>query len=227
MSDPHGKLLDAAARVYGEFGFRGATTRRIADEAGVNEITIFRHFGSKEALINEAIRTHDIRRSLPELPEVPVDPANELTTWCSAVLAHLRDARSLIRRMMSEKDERPDVAPCAGEGPRHATSQLRAYVARLERHGFLTPIHEDGRARGEHLYQLQTAETATDSICAAAVCMLMSTLFADAVGREVMPDMYPRPSERAAEAYVSLFMRALGVTGGGDLATPAVAARTA
>jgi len=46
------RILAAAARVYAEHGFRGATTRRIAEEAGVNEITIFRQFGSKAALID-------------------------------------------------------------------------------------------------------------------------------------------------------------------------------
>ena len=41
------RILEAAALVYAETGFRGATTRRIAERAGVNEITLFRHFGSK------------------------------------------------------------------------------------------------------------------------------------------------------------------------------------
>ena len=49
------QLLAAAARLYAEAGYRGATTRRIAVKAGVNEITLFRHFGSKDALIREAI----------------------------------------------------------------------------------------------------------------------------------------------------------------------------
>src|ERR1051326_2984409 len=48
------ELLRAAARVYARHGYRGSTTRRIADEAGVNEVTIFRQFGSKDALIHEA-----------------------------------------------------------------------------------------------------------------------------------------------------------------------------
>ena len=57
MSDPtRTQLLEAAARIYSEAGFRGATTRRIADEAGVNEVTLFRLFGSKGALIAEAVR---------------------------------------------------------------------------------------------------------------------------------------------------------------------------
>ena len=37
-------ILEAAARLYGEHGFRGTTTRRIAQEAGVNEVTLFRQF---------------------------------------------------------------------------------------------------------------------------------------------------------------------------------------
>ena len=50
------QLLAAAARLYGEHGYRGTTTRRIAEEAGVNEVTLFRLFGNKTALLEEAIR---------------------------------------------------------------------------------------------------------------------------------------------------------------------------
>jgi len=223
MTDPHAKLLDAAAQVYSEFGFRGATTRRIADEAGVNEITIFRHFGSKEALINEAIRTHVNRPELPVLPEVPAVPAAELTTWCRAMRAHFSDARSLIRRMMSETDERPVVAPCLGDGPRYATECLRGYVARLEEHGFLTPVNGATRAGGMNaaptgvalkMGRRQGRSAEVDPNVSAAVSMLMSALFADAMGREMMPDMYPLPAEGATAAYVWVFLRALGVRDG-------------
>jgi len=215
MTVDRSKLLDAAARVYGELGFRGATTRRIADEAGVNEITIFRQFGSKESLINQAIRAHAVGPRLPELPGVPVDPAVELGAWCSTVLAHLSGARSLIRRMMSETDERPGVAPCVGDGPTYAWRQLRAYVIRLDRRGLLgepgAPASGSAAADGpaRHGDADGVPESATDDQTA-AVSMLISALFGDAMGREMMPDMYPQPAERAAAAYVALFLRALG-----------------
>lgn len=48
-------LLDAALAVVGEQGIRGATTRLIAQRAGVNEVTLFRKFGSKSSLIKEAM----------------------------------------------------------------------------------------------------------------------------------------------------------------------------
>ncbi len=45
------RILIATREVIGRKGKRGSTTREIADVAGVNEATIFRHFGTKEALL--------------------------------------------------------------------------------------------------------------------------------------------------------------------------------
>jgi AcrR family transcriptional regulator len=49
--DTRERILIAAREVIGRKGKRGATTREIADVAGVNEATIFRHFGNKETLL--------------------------------------------------------------------------------------------------------------------------------------------------------------------------------
>lgn len=48
-------LLTAAARVFARDGLEGATTRAISREAGVNEVTLFRHFGTKEHLIEAVV----------------------------------------------------------------------------------------------------------------------------------------------------------------------------
>ena len=93
------RILEAAARVYAEAGFRGATTRRIASEAGVNEVTLFRQFGSKSALIGEAIGLAgggDSPSEVPELPEVPRKPEPELRAWAAAHLRMLRERRTII-----------------------------------------------------------------------------------------------------------------------------------
>src|ERR1700728_480295 len=49
------RLLDAAARTFSSVGLRGATTREIARNAGVNEVTLFRHFKSKEQLLRAVL----------------------------------------------------------------------------------------------------------------------------------------------------------------------------
>src|SRR6201996_9384852 len=49
------RLLDAAAQTFSRDGLRGATTREIAREAGVNEVTLFRHFKSKQQLLRAVL----------------------------------------------------------------------------------------------------------------------------------------------------------------------------
>jgi AcrR family transcriptional regulator len=160
------KLLDAAMRVFAESGFRGATTRRIAEAAGVNEVTLFRHFKSKSALISEAAQLYSHRRRETTLPDTPADPAHELGVWCAAQLAHLRESRAMIRKCMAELDEHPDMASCMREGPAGAHHDLRAYAARLRR-AYGLADHSD--------------------VINAACTMLMGSMFADAMGRDLMP----------------------------------------
>jgi AcrR family transcriptional regulator len=50
------RLLDAATEILNRVGIQGATTREIARRAGVNEVTLFRHFKSKEQLLRAVLQ---------------------------------------------------------------------------------------------------------------------------------------------------------------------------
>lgn len=184
------ELLRAAARVYAQHGYRGSTTRRIADEAGVNEITIFRQFGTKDTLIHEAIASCGLGGPLAELPRVPVDPHRELHHWAATLRSHINASRMIIRRCMSERDEHPQLSASANRGPLRAATELQAYIGRLREHGFM-----DGEVDAK-----------------AAAAMFMGTLFSDAMGRDTMPEIYPNPPAVAVEHYTTLMLAALGVT---------------
>jgi AcrR family transcriptional regulator len=49
------RILEAALRVFASEGYTGATTRKIAEEANVAEVTLFRKFKSKENLLREVL----------------------------------------------------------------------------------------------------------------------------------------------------------------------------
>lgn len=51
MNETGDAILTAAAELIGERGYQGMTTRAIAERAGVNEVTVFRRFGSKQGVL--------------------------------------------------------------------------------------------------------------------------------------------------------------------------------
>src|SRR5437899_4296436 len=48
--DRRAAIIKAVQRVFAERGFDGTTTRELAEEAGVSEALLFKHFPNKEAL---------------------------------------------------------------------------------------------------------------------------------------------------------------------------------
>jgi AcrR family transcriptional regulator len=57
------RLFDAATETLNRRGIQGATTREIARRAGVHEVTLFRHFKSKEQLIRAVLKRGPGRKS--------------------------------------------------------------------------------------------------------------------------------------------------------------------
>jgi AcrR family transcriptional regulator len=183
------RILAAAARVYEEVGFRGTTTRRVAIEAGVNEITLFRHFGSKSALLCEAIAKAGGAMVANTLPAEPGDdPAAEIVGWARAHMSELVRSRALLRTVMGEVQEHPEMVPPCGSPAALAARSVAVYISRLQERGL--------------------ARTDVDPVLAAA--MILGALFADAVGRDVMPDMFPNDPDTAAAEYARLLIRAIG-----------------
>lgn len=200
------RILEAAARVYAKHGFRGATTRLIALEAGVNEVTLFRTFGSKGALLQAVLTQQKADyRGAPILPERPVDPVAELTAFTEASLHKLREIRPLLVQAMSELEERPEAADFACQGRTATHDVLRRYATQL-------------RAVDSHDVPVDVAT---------AVTMLASTVMGDVMGRPMVPDAYP-PMEEAASRYVHCFLRAIGVEVAGAMpaTTPRRVSRT-
>jgi len=189
--DTRAELLKAAATVFSQHGFRGSTTRRIADAAGVNEVTLFRYFKSKEALLQEAITSYSEGPFGTVLPEAPLDPEQELADWTASLIARLRSRSSIIRKCMSEIEERPEMIATVVSTPLRAAADLATYLRRLK--------------------ALDLTDSDFDVLAAAA--MLMGAVFHDAMGREMMPQAYPAVT-KAPRLYSRLLLNAIGYKAG-------------
>jgi len=104
MRDTRDKILDASLALFSKKGFLGATTKEIAKKAGVAELTLFRHFSSKERLFEEMISSHSflpaLKGLLPELKDLSYRDA--LVQIAGGFLNRLSERRDLIKIMHSE-----------------------------------------------------------------------------------------------------------------------------
>ena len=179
------RILAAALRIYGEHGFSGSTTRRIASEARVNEVTIFRQFGSKAALMAEAVLTPPAVAPLPMLPDTPGDPTAELNAWALSLLEWLRETRTVIRRSFAETTDHPEVAGRLHSHVEAWNATLKTYIGSLEEQGRINRSPD------------------TDI----ASSMFVASLLTDGLGRIELPTVFSVNVEESTARYVAAFLR--------------------
>ncbi len=131
-------LLQATLKLISEKGYLGATTREIAQEAGVTELTLFRHFGSKERLFEELLNTYTflphLKELLPELDECSLEVALELIA--TRYLLVLKERKAMIRILYSEVTIYPEkIREVYNKFIDELRATLAAYFAELQKSG--------------------------------------------------------------------------------------------
>jgi len=101
------RLLSAAVEVLAERGYRGATTREIAEAAGVNEVTLFRLFSTKDNLLAEAlIALSDQDQDL--VPSPTGDLRSDLERLATTMANRMSEGGHLLMVVLPEITRLPD-----------------------------------------------------------------------------------------------------------------------
>jgi len=122
------RLLEAALRELARAGYRGATTRRIAEGAGVAELTLFRHFRTKGELLRAAIASF---RPAIRVPVPSDDVVADLRSLLGAYVALTEEERELLLGLLAEILRHPELLP---DGPPPGIAGAMAEVIGLFRH---------------------------------------------------------------------------------------------
>lgn len=118
------KILEAALAVLAREGYGGATTKKIAEEAGINEVTLFRKFKSKENLIKQA-KNLGLKRSIESMERTfeSID-GGDLESSMSALGKHMSesmDKKTNIVTAIIEMQRRP---VCEKNAPHYSTVMI-------------------------------------------------------------------------------------------------------
>ena len=187
VSKARDRILHAAAKVFARDGLGGATTRDIAKTAHVNEVTLFRHFGTKERLIAAVIgQTFKPQDSvpIPHTESLRSDLTAFAKTYESQLLANLPLVRTCLAEIHRHREQERQVL--------HAIFRpMRAALAdRLEKAaagvgfgpGLTAPIAADLFASMifagvlRQVKPMNALEYSLDQYRDAAVCVLLSGL---------------------------------------------------
>jgi AcrR family transcriptional regulator len=150
IEDTRQRILAAARSGFGQHGYQSTTTREIAALARVAEPTIFRHFGSKAALFEEAVVTPFTRFIDQQLDgwhvrragSIPI--VDETRTFYQDLFDLFAEERSIVPALLAVYHD--DVTPSV----RHRLEEcMRNVIVVLERRSF-----EESRSRGNVHYDI-------------------------------------------------------------------------
>jgi AcrR family transcriptional regulator len=106
------RIIDAAVQVFGEQGFKGATTREIAKVADVNETTLFRNFQNKEALFKEVVERAASRMTelIATLGMSGKDLREDLSYFAEMYSRVIEENEPMVRMLVGEAKRQPEEA---------------------------------------------------------------------------------------------------------------------
>jgi TetR/AcrR family transcriptional repressor of mexJK operon len=122
------RILDAAFRLFSTNGYTRTSTRALAAEAGVNEVTIFRHFGSKQNLLKAVIEDFN-QEAFPATFEklLTGDYAVDIPVMAKAMAEAMAEGFAPIRLLMCEAQEVPTLLELMTEGSEHNQGLVANY----------------------------------------------------------------------------------------------------
>jgi len=102
-------IYSAAIRLIVERGYHGATTKKIAHAAGVSEVTIFRKYGNKQALVQQALEAVVQNTNIPEVTEFTGDIRKDLLRILRSYESLTTQSSELFIVMIAEMVRDPEL----------------------------------------------------------------------------------------------------------------------
>lgn len=131
------QILEAALAVIVEHGYAGATTRQIAAAAGINEVTLFRRFGSKQKLLLAVVEQEAenfMAGGVEYTGEIEADLLR-IVRFYQHVVQH---RGQVIAMMMTEMPRHPELVEIM-QTPMQIVGKVMAMLERYQQEGKLKP----------------------------------------------------------------------------------------
>lgn len=142
------RIIEAAVEIGSKVGYARATTKAIAEAAGVNEVTLFRHFGNKENLFSVAIEQYGGPALATAIEtQLTGDYRRDLTTVGNTFIEILLERQEILRLLLCESAHIPEVRTVLARNPRELRKMLARYLQSQMEKGTIKEQHPEAMAQ--------------------------------------------------------------------------------
>lgn len=131
------RIIEAAIELISEKGYKAATTRAIAKLAGVNEVTIFRHFGNKRGILKAVIDRFSYGPILQKVIKEKVvwDLEQDLLYFSLAYQEYVLSIKKYVLIAFKEAGAFPEIDEELANVPQFIKQELMTYLHEMKRRG--------------------------------------------------------------------------------------------
>ncbi|MDG0791292.1 TetR/AcrR family transcriptional regulator [Cohnella ginsengisoli] len=131
------KLLRAAIDLIAEKGYNGVTTHEIAEAADLSEKTLFRHYGSKQNLLESALERFQYAEEMRTLftEQLAWELEIDLLAICRKYHEIMNRDRKLIQIALKDEIHIPGFKERRLQHPRQLLTMLTQYLATMQEKG--------------------------------------------------------------------------------------------
>ncbi len=135
-SNTEDKIINASIGLFSQKGYTAVTTKEIAKEAGVSEMTLFRHFESKHNLFEKALYKFVFPAKFISLFEtLEWDLEKDLIKICSSYQDTLYKNQKIILMHLKNEELNPNLETMLFKFPKEFKELLSSYFEEMKNRG--------------------------------------------------------------------------------------------
>jgi AcrR family transcriptional regulator len=135
------RIIEAAVQLFAQHGFKGTSTRDIAQLASVNEATLFRHFGRKADLFwaaaDSRLNSLKLNRELQHELSSDADPQTVIPMIVSFITESMFQRPELMRLLYVASFELAGASRLLGQHLGPIFDAINSYFLRCARKGLI------------------------------------------------------------------------------------------
>jgi len=142
------RIIEAALQLISEKGYTAATTKTIAELAGVNEVTLFRHFGNKRGLLKAIVEQFSYYPLLQQEihQNVTWDLEKDLLNFSLKHFEFLMSIKDLVMIGFKESIQFPEISEEIANIPLLIKKELCHYFQEMQQRGKIREVDFEAAA---------------------------------------------------------------------------------